>query len=331
MPRSLFIDEELARQHVEKIKKECGESCENGDDWKLPVDTYQQIITTFGSSRFTNPYGNLKSIFFDETTKSYMKNSEMMSAIKEIKENVLGRKINVVGMDACLMGMFEIAYQMRDYAEYMVASEEVELASGWPYILFLDELAEKSMSPRELVTSIVSSYDAYYKSRKFELFTQAAIDLSKIDSVAKKMADLVKLLLMINDVRLLTLFRSSIRAAYSSSLKLTTKFYVDVKSFYSALKIEIAKVYNREKNKALFQKPTGDDYLVFLKLLLDDIDDIILSLDQTVVAKASGAARKRAGGLSIYFPPAGRVDKSYLDNPFSQNTSWTKFLMHYAV
>jgi len=36
------------------------------------------------------------------------------------------RKVHVVGIDACVMTMIEVAYQLRDHAKILVRSEEVE-------------------------------------------------------------------------------------------------------------------------------------------------------------------------------------------------------------
>ena len=40
---------------------------------------------------------------------------------------------DLLGFDCCLMGNLEVAYELRDTAEYMLASEEVEWSFGWEY------------------------------------------------------------------------------------------------------------------------------------------------------------------------------------------------------
>ena len=37
---------------------------------------------------------------------------------------LLGRKVDVVGVDACLMTTIEVAYQLRNHAQILVGSEE---------------------------------------------------------------------------------------------------------------------------------------------------------------------------------------------------------------
>ena len=52
-------------------------------------------------------------------------------------------KLAWIGFDACLMATVEVACCVAPYAEYMIASQELEPASGWNY-RFLTALAEDS-------------------------------------------------------------------------------------------------------------------------------------------------------------------------------------------
>ena len=45
-----------------------------------------------------------------------------------------GNKFDWIGFDACLMGMLEVADVLSPYANYMIASEELEAGSGWNYL-----------------------------------------------------------------------------------------------------------------------------------------------------------------------------------------------------
>ena len=54
----------------------------------------------------------------------------------------LGRKLDVLGLDACLMAMGEVGYQSKGSASFMIGSEQTEPAEGWPYTAVLGELAK---------------------------------------------------------------------------------------------------------------------------------------------------------------------------------------------
>ena len=94
-------------------------------------------------------------------------------------------KLDFVGFDACLMGSVESARLWKDYAQYMVGSEELESGRGWDYS-FLNTLNETD-DARTIVSAIVEAYGKYYENNKSEFFnpdvTLAAMDLSKTDQL----------------------------------------------------------------------------------------------------------------------------------------------------
>ena len=95
------------------------------------------------------------------------------------------RKLDFVGFDACLMGSIESASLWKDYAHYLVGSEELESGRGWDYS-FLSTLNETD-DARTIVSSIVEAYGKYYEENRSEFFnpdvTLAAMDLSKADAL----------------------------------------------------------------------------------------------------------------------------------------------------
>ena len=96
-------------------------------------------------------------------------------------------KLDWVGFDACLMGSLENAVLWKDYARYLVSSEEVEPGKGWDYH-FLSGLNE-SQDTEQIVKSIVDAYAEFYDESRSELFdpntTLSVMDLSKTDEVTE--------------------------------------------------------------------------------------------------------------------------------------------------
>ena len=77
----------------------------------------------------------------------------------EVKAAVTDKGIDLIGFDACLMGMVEVAYQLLDETNYVVASEEAEPACGWAYQYFLyDLIMQADNTPANLGKAIVDSY-----------------------------------------------------------------------------------------------------------------------------------------------------------------------------
>ena len=98
---------------------------------------------------------------------------------------VLGRKVDVVGMDACLMTMIEVAYQLRDHAQVLVGSEETEPGPGWPHAAILGDLtARPAMTAGELGGTVVTRYVASYR-HSGQIATQSAIDLGQLGDLVE--------------------------------------------------------------------------------------------------------------------------------------------------
>lgn len=94
-----------------------------------------------------------------------------------------GRKLDWVGFDACLMGNLENAKLWKNYAQYLVASEELEPGRGWDYTCL--EILNNTTDAREITSRIVDAYGQYYEKNRTLFFnpdvTLAALDLEKMD------------------------------------------------------------------------------------------------------------------------------------------------------
>jgi hypothetical protein len=118
---------------------------------------------------------------------------EVQLALEGAKSN-LDERLNtsvvfdVVGFDACLMGMVEVAYALRNVANYMVGSEQTEPAAGWPYDAILNALAvTPSSSPQDLASIIPTEYVNFYSGGSN--ITQSAVNIAKLDNLITKVDD----------------------------------------------------------------------------------------------------------------------------------------------
>jgi hypothetical protein len=86
--------------------------------------------------------------------------------------------IDILGADACLMGMTEFAYQIRNNASILVASEEIIPGTGWNYNTILSDLtANPWMGANQLSNTIVQRYEQQYRVDGFAGETLSAINL----------------------------------------------------------------------------------------------------------------------------------------------------------
>ena len=111
---------------------------------------------------------------------------EMKTALSET-EFAESSKLVFVGFDACLMASLENAAIWKDYAEYLVASEEKEPGIGWDYT-FLGNISNIKEG-RELVKDIVESSGVAFSNLRSD-YTLSAMELSRVSSVVEAFDEL---------------------------------------------------------------------------------------------------------------------------------------------
>ncbi|OPY79100.1 MAG: Clostripain family protein [Syntrophorhabdus sp. PtaU1.Bin058] len=132
--------------------------------------------------------GPTRGYGYDDTAGDFLDNGELRKAMIQIR-NILGRKLDILGFDACLMAMIEVAYQINDTANILVASELSEPGNGWWYSrAFAGLPSYPGTTPQKLAGDIVSAYKVAYKNE----MTLSAIELEKIPLLAGHMASWAK-------------------------------------------------------------------------------------------------------------------------------------------
>ncbi len=118
-----------------------------------------------------------RSVALDEHGSSFgisLAAGDLGRALEGIVTARGGRRLDLVGFDACRMGMWETAVAVEPWADLLVASSEDEPPDGWPYLPPLRALrAAPATTPRQLATALVEAYAA----ESTRHFTLAATDL----------------------------------------------------------------------------------------------------------------------------------------------------------
>jgi hypothetical protein len=283
-----------------------------------------------------------RAILFNEVSKTYMNNQALVQALSKIKTDVLkNRKINILGMDACLMAMVEVAYQSKDFADYFVASQEVELAHGWDYLTIMQGLAMGNLSPSDLAKSIVLAYENYYKG-KIQFYTQSAISLNKMGILKDSIDQIVLLIDKCSSYDKIGI-KGVIKDARKKSLQFSTRSYVDLNSFYVNLCNELESYLAnnvQNKSKMASSNPRNNNAKITNNRILDkdrepvtkSIQELkialkngIQAISNSILVNATGTNMSAAKGLSIYFP-INRIDASYVLTDFAKESLWGKFI-----
>lgn len=249
-----------------------------------------------------------RGIAYDDGSADCLDNRELKEVLRHAHQ-ALGRKVDVVGMDACLMTMLEVAYQIRDHAQVLVGSEEVEPGNGWPNDAILRDLtARPGMGAVDLASTVVRRYVESYQGTGAEA-TQSAIDLSRLDDVVAAVDALAGRLLAGLRSRDL---QAAVHEAWRRTLRFYENFYVDVHDFAGNLAAATGARDVRSACAGVQHAIEGH------------------GARSPIIAQAHGGARLRAAtGLSIYFPPFRDPSAFYRDLDFARRTRWAEFLDGY--
>jgi len=242
-----------------------------------------------------------------------------MGKVLSRMRNIIGKKIDIVGMDACLMSMIEIGYQIKDSAQLLVSSQNSEPGQGWNYKDFLIPLAKtpQKFQPKDLAKKIVSSFNSLYKSR-YIFYTQSALDLTKISGLGEHIKILISFFISIQKKHRLKLAKI-INDARMRSLKFDVRDFIDMFSFYSALKRGLLKEAKERTSHKQRQ------YVRTLHTLIKHVDNGANILSKVVIANVAGRLFTHACGVSMYYP-VHSVHRSYMKTKFAKQTLWGNFL-----
>ncbi len=141
----------------------------------FPAEKFILIIWDHGG-------GSIGGVCHDENTDDMLSMLELKSAFE--KSPFAGRKLDLLGFDACLMASAEVSVMMAPYACYMVASEETEPGYGWDYAFLKDIGKENDVA--EIGSRIVSTYLDFYNSNySGSKVTLSCISLSAVIGLAE--------------------------------------------------------------------------------------------------------------------------------------------------
>ena len=275
--------------------------------YEYPADNFCLVLFDHGSGcvKFSSSSENDTPIgvCFDETNGDILTTPELSQAFVSVEE-----KMDLIFFDTCDVGMIEVAYEIKDYADIMVGSEEVALAAG-PYDDYLSSLtSESSMLPSNFASIIVNAYIDRAPSPS----TMSAINLAEISKLVAE-AD-----------------------SFAQKLNEKENLYVD------AIKTVLDKT---ERYHGPYQDYDGYyvDLYHFAQLIyqyvsdgeIDAAADKMMDCVSNAMIIKSENSRPNSHGLSIFFPDAkekyNKFRNSYKSTTFATDTQWDEFVEQYLL
>lgn len=279
-------------------------------EWELAEDDPNAESCILRSARAQEHKYCHKGMMTNMETLTCMDNEELIKLFDCLCNEVFHKKIDICGLDMCKGAMFEHGYQLRDYVDILIGSQECELKDGWPYDLILSELQkDPTMSPNNFAVAIIESYKKYYDQHAPQgIFTQSAFDLQYCEEL-KNHLDLIAnhLIELLHEPMFREIFktvRNQCRAFCDAAM------YLDCYTFleYIALALES---FEKNSHMESLQKTCGDACSTIKKMVL---------------ANAVGSnIQADVHGISLYHP-CRKIDQTYLNVPFAQESSWLNYL-----
>jgi len=153
-----------------------------------PADHYALVLWDHGAgwkiSR--NAAGIIRGALQDTSSDSFMSLPDLAGAIRDS-----GVALDIIDFDACLMAMYEVAYEFKGLAKYMTFSEESEPGDGNPYNTILQALINNpDMSGLDLVTLVPTKFKEHYQTSDRSKITKSSVDLQYVEQLHSQIKDL---------------------------------------------------------------------------------------------------------------------------------------------
>ncbi|PIS46947.1 MAG: hypothetical protein COT17_06015 [Elusimicrobia bacterium CG08_land_8_20_14_0_20_51_18] len=160
-----------------------------------PARKYVLIISDRGSGWMRDlTHEKNKGISYDEETGHHITFSQLRLAFEKTG------KIDIISLDAPLMQSIEVAYELKDAADYIVASEETEPVEGHTYEKLLGPfVSDPGMDAGELSKLMVDSYITPYQEIGRGA-VHSSIRTAKLSSLPAKVNAFIEALITRNDI-----------------------------------------------------------------------------------------------------------------------------------
>lgn len=252
--------------------------------------------------------------------------SELKSAFDWVYTATADTKLDLVGFDACLMASIELDQMLAPYANYRVASSELEIGGlpisgtqfvggGWNYRDSLNDLvANTAMTVSQFGQSLCNRFIAMKNAGGVTNQTLSLVDLAQVPALVLAVDAFAGVLRSNMGAEFLGVFAPSRRYASEYgrvSLESPARF-VDLRHFAS-------QVASRTSLPAVASAANA----------------VVGAVDAAVVHRVQGVHQPNHGGVSIYYPNCGVCDpsqsayRSRVDLPAT--TQWDEYFLEYQT
>lgn len=254
--------------------------------------------------------------------------------IPEIAEALESADINIdlILFDACSMASLEVGLMIKDYVDYMAASEDAESGSPWVSNIMSELVNDPDIGAMDMSMRVVEVYERTHRNSGD--YTFSAINLSKLDEVLASMDRLSEIYDLVEPADPLSF------EYYDQLVDILIEARRDVREYFHGNMVDIYDFADTFEN-LLRESDIDSDLIIdhgmeILTSIKENIKYPIPDMESlgTVMMSRSGTQRRRSHGLDIYFPRnADWITDAYAleRNPVHQAAPhWTDLVINCA-
>lgn len=293
--------------------------------------------TSGKSMKMTDFYDTLQALISNkEDLQELAAANNWLDDDSQVANELLGQKLDILGFDSCVMGMFEVGYQFNRVAKTMIASEGSVPSAGWTYAKILGMLGREhnckldTRSVAELfVKEFIHSQDSYTVGGVS--VDMAAWDLGRFNDLADAFDELAEALIDCFKDPKSRIYRQMERAILHVHWKCQSYMFdqnVDLGDFCELL----------DRECGLIADELGGD-TDLLARVQKECRSVLKELQQAVILGGfSGGGYQYSNGVSVFFPwsrDAYEVSKKNYESLWfakdakRERLCWTDFLKKY--
>jgi hypothetical protein len=191
----------------------------------FPSDHTVLIVWNHGSGWSRSADG--RAVSYDDELNTVIQTWQLPAALA-------GNHFDIIGWDASLMQMAEVAYEVKDFADFVAGSEESPPGEGYPYQRVFKPFRDNpDASVRDLSKGFVDGMinEPNYASRKI---TQSVIETAKLPALATAMSTLTEQ--MVANRTAITAAVQAVRTQAQSFSPSTTRYFRDLRDVVQRLR-----------------------------------------------------------------------------------------------
>lgn len=219
------------------------------------------------------------------------------------------------------MAQTEVAYQLKDSADIMIASEDVQYTPGWPLKNVLTSIIDGNktaeMKPEDVAKAVV---DECGKVANKYTETTSAIDLKKTNEIARATREFSKALLDVKDPKSIERIREDFQQV---------KYYPNIAYHPPYLK-DFYELVESVKEDSNLNAPK----------VKKEAENVMRAIEESIIAeqhlpyntknKYREVVKQKAHGMTINMPTIkDKTKDGYEELPFARDTQWNLVIDKY--